>query len=106
MSKWMTRRYVSETEGGGAAAAPHWRDPLVHTGWMKGIKYAKSSRLKMDDPLIHGSGDKTDFVLWATKGTGDGTQAARKTSKPPPKFPPKHGPVRYRSERRMLDGWW
>ena len=51
MAKWMTRRYVSEGEGGGAFAAPHWRDPLEHTSWKKGDKYVRSARLKMDKPV-------------------------------------------------------
>lgn len=38
LARWKTRALVSQGEGGGALAAPHWRDPLVHTGWMKGEK--------------------------------------------------------------------
>ena len=52
LAVWQTRRLVSQGEGGGGSAVPHWRDPLVNKGWMKGSKYVRSARLKMDRPLI------------------------------------------------------
>ena len=41
------RRLVGEGGGGGSLATPHWRDPLVHTGWKNGAKHIKTERLKM-----------------------------------------------------------
>lgn len=52
MARWSTRRLVASGEGGGAVAAPHWRDPLVHTDWKKGERYSKTARLKLVDPLL------------------------------------------------------
>ena len=91
MSKWQTRRLVSQGEGGGSFAAPHWRDPLVHRGWMKGDKFVKTSRLRMEDPLLHGSGEKTDFVLWATADS-DGASPPSAEFEPP--TPPPAAPVK------------
>eukprot|EP00320_Phaeocystis_rex_P007247 CAMPEP_0119089200 /NCGR_PEP_ID=MMETSP1178-20130426/148207_1 /TAXON_ID=33656 /ORGANISM="unid sp, Strain CCMP2000" /LENGTH=248 /DNA_ID=CAMNT_0007072533 /DNA_START=119 /DNA_END=865 /DNA_ORIENTATION=- len=61
------RRMVGEGSGGGAGAAPNWRDPLVHTSWHQGSKFVKTERLKagLDDVLIHKPGTKTNFVAWA-----------------------------------------
>ena len=53
LAKWQARRLVSNgEEGGGGSAAPHWRDPLVNTGWQKGPKYVRSARLRMERPLL------------------------------------------------------
>jgi len=48
-------RLIGEGSGGGAGAAPQWRDPLVHTSWRQGSKFVKTERLKagLDDLLIH-----------------------------------------------------
>ena len=51
---------------GGSQAAPHWRDPLVHTSWMKGAKYVRTERAKLSDPLLHHSGDATEFSIIGT----------------------------------------
>ena len=66
MAKWSGRRLVAGGEGGGASAAPHWRDPLVHTSWMKGAKYVRTERAKLSDPLLHHSGDATEFSIIGT----------------------------------------
>jgi ferredoxin len=60
-------RLIGEGSGGGAGAAPQWRDPLVHTSWRQGSKFVKTERLKagLDDLLIHEPGSKTDFSVWA-----------------------------------------
>jgi len=60
-------RLIGEGSGGGAGAAPNWRDPFVHTSWRQGSKFVKTERLKagLDDLLIHQPGTKTDFVAWA-----------------------------------------
>ena len=52
LAKWQARRLVSNGEGGGGSAAPHWRDPLVNIGWQKGPKYVRSARLRMERPLL------------------------------------------------------
>jgi len=53
----------SQGDGGGSMAAPHWRDPITHQGWRKGEKYIKSRRLRMEDPLLHHSGDRVGMSL-------------------------------------------
>ena len=60
-------RLIGEGSGGGAGAAPQWRDPLVHTSWRQGSKFVKTARLKagLDDLLIHQPGSKTDLSVWA-----------------------------------------
>ena len=60
-------RLIGEGSGGGAGAAPQWRDPLVHTSWRQGFKFVKTETLKagLDDLLIHPPGSKTDFAAWA-----------------------------------------
>ncbi len=52
MARSHTQRLVGQGEGGGSLASPHWRDPLVNTGWRKGRKYVKTERLRLSDPLI------------------------------------------------------
>ena len=66
LQKFSTRRLMGEGEGGGAAAAQHWRDPIVHQGWRKGEKYVKSRRLRLEDPLLHHSGEKSSMSLIGT----------------------------------------
>jgi hypothetical protein len=39
-------------DSGGSFAAPHWRDPLVHTGWRKGDAYVKTARLRTANPMV------------------------------------------------------
>ena len=60
-------RLIGEGSGGGAGAAPQWRDPLVHTSWRQGSKFVKTERLKasLEDLLIHEPGSKTAFSVWA-----------------------------------------
>jgi len=60
-------RLIGEGSGGGAGAAPQWRDPLVHTSWRQGSKFVKTERLKasLEDLLIHEPGSKTAFSAWA-----------------------------------------
>ena len=62
-------RLIGEGSGGGAGAAPQWRDPLVHTSWRKGAKFVKTERLKagLDDLLLHQPGTKTDLCVWGGK---------------------------------------
>jgi ferredoxin len=57
------RRLMGEGDGGGSMAAPHWRDPITHQGWRKGDKYIKTRRLKLEDPLLHKSGEKSSMSL-------------------------------------------
>ena len=47
-------RLVGWGDGGGAGATPHWKDPLVNTGWRQGKRYVKTERLKagLDDVLL------------------------------------------------------
>jgi len=56
-------RLMSEGEGGKGMAIPHWRDPILHQGWRKGDKYMRPKRLRLADPLIHHSGEKTAMSL-------------------------------------------
>ena len=62
-------RLIGEGSGGGAGAAPQWRDPLVHTSWRKGAKFVKTERLKagLADLLLHQPGTKTDLCVWGGK---------------------------------------
>ena len=66
LAMWKGRSRITDGEGGGAGAAPHWRDPLVHTSWMKGAKYVRTERAKLSDPLLHHSGDATEFSIIGT----------------------------------------
>jgi ferredoxin len=61
------RRLAGEGDGGGSAAAPHWRDPIVHTSWRQGPKFVKTQRLKaeLDDVLLHDTSSSTQSVAWA-----------------------------------------
>lgn len=63
LARFQTRRLMGEGEGGGSFAAPHWRDPIVHQSWRKGEKYIKSRRVKLEDPLLHHSGEKSSMSL-------------------------------------------
>lgn len=51
-------RLVGWGDGGGAGATPHWRDPLINTGWRQGAKFVKTERLKagLDDVLLERGG--------------------------------------------------
>ena len=70
-------RLIGEGSGGGAGAAPQWRDPLVHTSWRKGAKFVKTERLKagLDDLLLHQPGTKTDLCVWGGEGAPPGRAA-------------------------------
>jgi len=65
-------------DSGGSLAAPHWRDPLIHKGWMKGDAYVKTSRLRMTDPMVRDREfyDPSRVVRTTTRaqaeGAGDG----------------------------------
>tara|TARA_B110001452_G_scaffold227681_1_gene202705 strand:+ start:83 stop:1063 length:981 start_codon:yes stop_codon:yes gene_type:complete len=68
-------RLVGWGDGGGAGATPHWRDPLVNTGWRQGAKFVQTERLKagLDDVLLHESGGQTEFASRAKPAVFDAT---------------------------------
>jgi len=51
LAAWSTRRLVGQ-DGGGGTAAPHWKDPLINTGWRKGAAYTRTGRRKLVDPRV------------------------------------------------------
>ena len=95
-------RLTSEGEGGKGMAIPHWKDPITHQvrtrilpralghcwclccsrgllmwqGWRKGDKYVKTRRLRMTDPLLHKSGERTRMGLIGLQAGQNGWQKA------------------------------
>jgi hypothetical protein len=76
-------RLTSEGEGGKGMAIPHWKDPIIHQGWRKGDKYIRTRRLKLADPLLHQSGEKTSMGLIGLQAGVNGWKAQAKVNEAP-----------------------